>query len=122
MPNSTFMPQMKNEASADLASGVKVRIYRNEPFKFMGDIHNWLGALNIGEIQAFHMNTDANGWVNFAIAYRETPKVQVAVPDPIMVLFDTVMALKDLTDVVNGMTEKLALKALNETEPPPSAA
>jgi len=108
MPNSTFMPQMKNEATADLASGVKVRIYRNEPFKFMGDIHAWLAALNIGEIQAFHMNTDANGWVNFAIAYRESPKEPpIKGPDPVLVLYDTAMALKELTEVVDKMREKL---------------
>lgn len=103
--NSTFMPQMKNEASADLESGVKVRIYRNEPFKFMADIHKWLADLKVGEVQAFHMNTDANGWVNFAIAYREAS----ALPkfDATMVLFDTVCALKDLTEVVGKLQDKL---------------
>jgi hypothetical protein len=104
---STFMPQVKNEADITLDSGVRVRFYRQEPFKFMNEIHKWMQDLKIGEIQAFHMNTDANGWVNLAIAYREPAPPKPEGPDPVMVLFDTVMALKDLTDVVNTMAEKL---------------
>jgi hypothetical protein len=105
--SSTFMPQFKNEAEVNLPSGIKVRFYRNEPFKFLNDIHKFLEGLNIGEIQVCQMNTDANGWCNFVIAYREPAPPKPEGPDPAMVLFDTVMALKDLTDVVNALGEKL---------------
>ena len=114
--SSTFMPKMKNETEVDLESGVKVRIYRNEPFRFMGEIHKWLEGLKIGEIQAFHMNTDTNGWVNFAVAYKEPRPLKPEGPDTALVLFDAVMALKDLTEVVNKLHEKLL------PEPPVDAA
>lgn len=104
--SSSFMPQIKNEAMVDLESGVKIRLYRQEPFKFMHEIHKWLEGLKIGKVEAFQMNTDANGWVNFAIAFREHKEVPQG-PDPVMVLFDTVMALKDLTDVVNRLEQRL---------------
>lgn len=108
MASNTFMPQYKNEVEVDLASGVKVRFYRQEPFKFLSEIHKFLDGLNIGEIQTCHMNTDSNGWCNFVIAYREAPKnPPMKGPDPIMVLYDTAMALKDLTDVVDKMQERL---------------
>ena len=105
--SSTFMPQIKNEASVDLSSGVKVRFYRQEPFQFISNIHKFLEGLNIGKVEALQMNTDANGWCNFVIAYREVAPPKPEGPDPVMILYDTVMALKDLTDVVNALGEKL---------------
>jgi hypothetical protein len=111
MPANTMMPQASNETEVNLSSGIKVRFFRQEPFRFQADIHKFLEGLHIGEIQVCQMNTDANGWCNFVIAYREAPKTPLPPgPDHVMVLFDTVMALKDLTDVVSALGEKLLAK------------
>jgi len=107
-PSSTFMPAMVKEAQVDLKSGVKIRIYRQEPFKFMGEIHKWLEGLNIGSVESVFMDSDANGWLNFVVAYREYREPAVSrekLPDPIVVLYDTVALLKDTVETINQLTD-----------------
>lgn len=112
---NTFMPQTKNEADVTLDSGLRIRIFRQEPFRFMSEIHKWLQDLKIGEVQATHMNTDVNGWINFVIAYREEPKTKVPEgPDPVMVLYDAVMALKDISDILERVTNRQLAPSVKE--------
>jgi hypothetical protein len=98
---SNFMPEIKQEADFKLKSGVRVRFFRREPFKFMGDIEKWMNDLNIGEPLAFEMNTDANGWVNLAVAYREYKPVPDNVPDANLLMFDIASLLKDVAELLS---------------------
>jgi hypothetical protein len=112
-----FMPEIKTEADFKLKSGVRVRFFRREPFKFMADIEKWMNDLNIGEPLAFEMNTDANGWVNLAVAYREYKEPIISpdkVVDPIVVLYDTVSLLRDTVEEINKLAESVKL-----LQPPP---
>jgi hypothetical protein len=112
-----FMPEIKTEADFKLKSGVRVRFFRREPFKFMADIEKWMNDLNIGEPLAFEMNTDANGWVNLAVAYREYKEPIISpdkVVDPIVVLYDTVSLLRDTVEEINKLSESVKL-----LQPPP---
>lgn len=99
---SNFMTEIKQESDFKLESGVRVRLYREEPFKFFSKIEGWMKSLNIGEPLAFQMNTDTNGWINFAVAYREY-KAPITTPiDPNLVMLDIVSVLKDVVDALDG--------------------
>jgi hypothetical protein len=104
---SNFMPVIPMESDFKLKSGVKVRMLRREPFKFFGEIEKWCADLNVGEILAFQMNTDPNGWTNLAICYREYKEPVIApdkMVDPIIVLYDTVALLRDTVEEINKLS------------------
>jgi hypothetical protein len=66
-----------------------------------------MNDLNIGEPLAFEMNTDANGWVNLAVAYREYKEAPANAVDPVLVLFDIAALLKDTATIVEKLSDKL---------------
>jgi len=108
MPSPTqAISDVPKEVKVDLRGGVKVRLYRNEPFRFYAEIHKWLDALNIGSIQALHMSTDANGWINYTIAYTEA-KDGAPAYDAVLVQFDTAALLKDVAESVERIAKLLS--------------
>ena len=108
---------VSKEAAADLPNGIKIRIYRNDPFRAMGEIVKWLNGLKIGELYTCNMTLDANGWLNFMVAFRE-PKMEL-VPedkkvDPVVVLYDTVGLLADTVEEISklgGVVKEMQQKA-----------
>jgi hypothetical protein len=107
---SQFMSPIPMEADFKLKSGVKVRMLRREPFKFFGEIEKWCADLNVGEILAFQMNTDPNGWTNLAICYREYKPEPENVPDANLVMFDIAALLKDTAELLHQMKTSLPIK------------
>jgi hypothetical protein len=91
------------EATFQTSGGIKIRLYRNDPMRFMSEITKFLEGLAIGEIFNVHLSTDANGWMNFVIVYRESsPSSPKA--DPVLMIYDTLSLLKEVSESVSTLS------------------